>query len=355
MISVIIPVYNVERYVKWCVDSVLNQTYQDLQIILVDDGSTDGSGAVCDALAQQDNRIQVVHKPNGGLSDARNAGMEVATGDYIYFLDGDDVIHPSMFKVLKNAVESGDYDFSMIYLVSVTEEEAADCLKRPENPAPHVFEVDQKDYIKSLFDYGPNYVLNPFVVATNKLFKRNFISDLRFKITGVEDVEFNNRMCQRLTRGIVVEELMYYWIQRGSSLSHANIQKYKLLHFKLYEECLEAIPMERVEHRKVCLNAMFKHILSCRYALRGTDCYEESLKLGAESYKKHSREYFNSDVTLPTRAVVKLFYHYPKIYEWFRAFCHFFFVTMKVHDLKKFLILKIRKIRNKRLVVENEV
>lgn len=90
-LSIIIPVYNVEQYLQSCVKSVITQTYQDLQVILVDDGSIDSSGALCDQLAQQDDRIQVIHKPNGGLSDARNAGLKVAKGDYVAFLDSDDV------------------------------------------------------------------------------------------------------------------------------------------------------------------------------------------------------------------------------------------------------------------------
>jgi glycosyltransferase involved in cell wall biosynthesis len=90
-LSIIIPVYNVEQYLQSCVQSVLAQTYRDLQVILVDDGSTDSSGILCDQLAQQDSRIQVVHKQNGGLSDARNAGLKVATGEYVAFLDSDDV------------------------------------------------------------------------------------------------------------------------------------------------------------------------------------------------------------------------------------------------------------------------
>ena len=90
-LSIIIPVYNVEQYLESCVQSVITQTYQDLQVILVDDGSIDSSGALCDQLAKQDTRIQVIHKPNGGLSDARNAGLKVAMGDYVAFLDSDDV------------------------------------------------------------------------------------------------------------------------------------------------------------------------------------------------------------------------------------------------------------------------
>ena len=90
-LSIIIPVYNVEQYLQNCVQSVLTQTYHDLQVILVDDGSTDSSDILCDQLARQDSRMQVVHKKNGGLSDARNAGLMVATGDYVAFLDSDDV------------------------------------------------------------------------------------------------------------------------------------------------------------------------------------------------------------------------------------------------------------------------
>ena len=90
-LSIIIPVYNVEQYLQNCVQSVITQTYQDLQVILVDDGSTDSSGILCDQLARPDCRMQVVHKKNGGLSDARNAGLKVATGDYVAFLDSDDV------------------------------------------------------------------------------------------------------------------------------------------------------------------------------------------------------------------------------------------------------------------------
>ena len=89
-LSIIIPVYNVEQYLESCVKSVITQTYQDLQVILVDDGSIDSSGALCDQLAKQDTRIQVIHKPNGGLSDARNVGLKVAIGDYVLFLDSDD-------------------------------------------------------------------------------------------------------------------------------------------------------------------------------------------------------------------------------------------------------------------------
>ena len=104
MISVIVPIYGVEAYLDKCVQSVASQTYTDLEIILVDDGSPDGCPAMCDAWAKKDRRITVVHKPNGGLSDARNSGLNVAKGDYISFVDSDDWIAPTMLESMLSAL-----------------------------------------------------------------------------------------------------------------------------------------------------------------------------------------------------------------------------------------------------------
>ena len=98
LISVIIPVYNVEKYLRRCVESVLNQTYVNLEIILVDDGSLDKSKSICDEFAQKYERVKVIHKKNGGLSSARNAGIELATGEYIGFVDSDDDVDPCMYE-----------------------------------------------------------------------------------------------------------------------------------------------------------------------------------------------------------------------------------------------------------------
>ena len=105
IVSVIIPVYNVEQYLKRCIDSVIDQTYRNLEIILVDDGSNDGSGEICDNYAQNDSRIKVIHKSNGGLSDARNAGIDRSTGIYIMFVDSDDWINRECVELLIRSEE----------------------------------------------------------------------------------------------------------------------------------------------------------------------------------------------------------------------------------------------------------
>lgn len=109
-VSVIIPVYNVEKYLSECVDSVLHQTYQNFEIILVDDGSKDKSGEICDMYASSDSRISVIHKENGGASSARNEGLRYASGDYVYFLDSDDLIKPYAFEHFVKAVDSEKAD-----------------------------------------------------------------------------------------------------------------------------------------------------------------------------------------------------------------------------------------------------
>ena len=115
MVSVIVPIFNVEGYLSRCLESIVSQTYSDLEIILVDDGSTDNSGSICDEYAGKDIRIKVIHQENSGLPEARNSGLRVAKGDYIIMPDGDDVLHPQMIENLYNLIISGDYDFSMCY------------------------------------------------------------------------------------------------------------------------------------------------------------------------------------------------------------------------------------------------
>ena len=110
LVSVIIPVYNVEIYLRECVDSVINQTYKNLEIILVNDGSTDSSGRICDEYAGLDNRVKVIHRQNGGPSKTRNAGLKKATGKYIYFLDSDDYIENDTFAILVDTAETLNAD-----------------------------------------------------------------------------------------------------------------------------------------------------------------------------------------------------------------------------------------------------
>lgn len=112
LISVIVPVYKVEKYLKRCVDSILAQTYPCLEVILVDDGSPDGCPAICDEYAREDRRVRVIHKENGGLSDARNAGIDAAKGKFLGFVDSDDYVHPRFYELLLQALKEEGADIA---------------------------------------------------------------------------------------------------------------------------------------------------------------------------------------------------------------------------------------------------
>ena len=117
LVSIIVPVYNVEKYLERCIQSLVRQTLNDIEIILVDDGSSDSSGLLCDKFAERDRRIQVVHKENGGLSSARNAGLEIASGRYVGFVDSDDDVELDMYERMSATAEKYQVDFlSLIHI-----------------------------------------------------------------------------------------------------------------------------------------------------------------------------------------------------------------------------------------------
>ena len=122
LISVIVPVYNVEEYLPKCIESIINQTYKNLEIILVDDGSTDNSGRICDEYAKKDDRIIVFHKENGGLSDARNCGIDAATGDWVQFVDSDDYIHQTMVEKMYSSCKRNQTKLAVCGRVDVNAE-----------------------------------------------------------------------------------------------------------------------------------------------------------------------------------------------------------------------------------------
>lgn len=211
-ISIIIPVYNVENYIQQSVDSVLNQTYKNLEIILVDDGSKDSSGKICDEYKNIDTRIKVIHKKNGGLSSARNAGIESATGKYIMFLDSDDFLENNACELLYNAIETTDTEYVMGNYIYTTYDG-----KKWDSPMFDVkenFEVTITDYEKSFF------VMNS--VVWNKIFKTDFIqkNKLRF-IEGAlaEDAIFTSFLYTHTDKGYFIKDIILNYRQNKENVS----------------------------------------------------------------------------------------------------------------------------------------
>ena len=172
-VSVIIPVYNVEKYIRKCIESVCGQTYRNLEIILIDDGSPDKSGEICDEYAAADSRIKVIHLENGGVSRARNIGLDMATGKYIGFVDSDDYIRPGMYETLVDNMEKENVDTVICGFISVTEE--GDVLPDKQIPIPvNDMVMTGEEAVKQLA--GSGYLC--FIMIMNRLYKNNSVNKI---------------------------------------------------------------------------------------------------------------------------------------------------------------------------------
>ena len=211
-ISVIVPVYQVEAYLPQCIDSILAQTFRDFELILVDDGSQDRSGAICDEYAGRDERVRVLHKENGGLSDARNAGLEQANGDYFLFVDSDDFIAPMMLERLYAGAQREGADLAICnfrYTFDTKEKKdfstamTAEILRGAE-----IFYNRKNDRSHGFW-----------TVAWNKLYKRETFGKLRFRSGKYHEDEFwANDMYQLDIRVVTIPDCLYYYRQRGGSI-----------------------------------------------------------------------------------------------------------------------------------------
>lgn len=210
LISVIVPVYKVESCLDKCVRSIVEQTYTDLEIILVDDGSPDGCGAMCDAWAAKDSRIKVIHKENGGLSDARNAGMKIATGKLISFIDSDDWIAPDFLEALLSAMEVQNAQIAECAVELV--DESGKVLRRRETAKLPC--VDKFDGLRRL-------VLEDGIYQTvwNKLYRREVLEGILFEKGKYHEDDFwTYQVFDRMERLAIVERPMYYYLQRSGSI-----------------------------------------------------------------------------------------------------------------------------------------
>lgn len=234
-ISVIIPIYNVEPYLKKCLDSIIIQTYRDLEIILVDDGSPDNCPAICDEYAQKDARVKVVHKKNGGLSSARNAGMDAATGEYICFFDSDDFIESDMLEKMFRSIEENDNEVCICgYSVDTYNESGVE--ESQKDVIPPYSNIDQQ---LSLSEY--EYILGLCGYAWNKLYRRQFLQkhNLKFEegTSLVEDLLFNAAVFGCGARAYFIPYAGYHYIQRKRETLGA---KYYENFFELKQRALDA-------------------------------------------------------------------------------------------------------------------
>lgn len=218
-ISIIVPVYQVEKYIRQCIDSILAQTFTDFELIIVDDGSKDNSGKICDEYAEKDKRIRVIHKENDGLSGARNKGLDNASGNYFMFVDGDDYISPDMAECLYKKISEAKADIAACNYRYIFEDGKKDF--STENKA-EVINANEIFYNrKNERNYGF------WTVAWNKLYKREKFKSLRFRFGKYHEDEFwANDIYQMDIKAVTVSESLYYYRQRVNSImGNKNIRK----------------------------------------------------------------------------------------------------------------------------------
>ena len=216
-VSVIVPIYNAESYLEKCVNSIINQTERDIQIILVDDGSTDKSPQICDELSLKDDRIVVFHKKNGGLSSARNKGLENAKADYVCFIDSDDIIAPYYVEHLLSLIEKYDCDVAVGKFETFTDKDPSF-----DNIDNDVEIVEGKNAIDKLF--GKSYVTA--TIACNKVYKKSLFDDIKFPEGKInEDEATAYRIFYKTERVAFSNSVVYGYYMRDNSITKSKFSK----------------------------------------------------------------------------------------------------------------------------------
>lgn len=289
LISIIVPVYKVEKYIDRCVKSIVNQTYRKLEIILVDDGSPDCCPAMCDAWSAKDSRIQVIHKKNGGLSDARNAGIEVSSGELIGFVDSDDWIAPDMYQRLFEVIKTYNSDIAACGVEMVWEDgtpsrrltKTGSCILSREEAMRAIIE---ESWLKHPVWY--------------KLYKADIIRDIKFPVGKYhEDVFWSYQVIGRAKSVSVVDNVGYYYWQRSGSImgEHYSMKR------------LDAI--EALEHRQNYLENNFPALATMARCRLWFSCMYHGQKILREIPKKeqaNAMEYLCSVVRQHTFPIVSL-------------------------------------------------
>lgn len=216
-LSVIVPIYRVEKYLNSCIESIVNQTYKNLEIILVDDGSPDSCSDICDVWAERDKRIVVIHKKNGGASSARNAGLDTASGDYIAFVDGDDYLDADMYEIILSQIN--EYNADMASCGIVRENADGSVEEWDGSNAPLVI----KNHTELLQLVGEAAGILP-VSPCNKVFKAEVVKDIRFdeSFKYAEDTLFNFAAAMNINKAVIQNIPRYHYVSNDSSASHQS-------------------------------------------------------------------------------------------------------------------------------------
>lgn len=310
MISIIVPVYNAERYLDDCINSIVNQTYKDLEIILVNDGSADRSAEICDQWKQKDKRVRVIHKENEGPSAARNAALEIAQGEYLYFVDADDYIAPDLCERVLTCFDHYDTDIVTFdsYLVNENGKVIGSTEKK-------LIGIISKDEALILLAKGH---INHYL--WNKIYKRKVFDKIQLPKGRVwEDVATTYKLFLNCNNIYCYPEKLYYYVQRSGSITHSINAKALQDIFLARHEMYLAL---KDEYPRAAQESMELYVLAAR-RLYDRSLWEEV----DEKILKQCKEFLadNKETILRMNRETKmlLFYKMPKLYRLLRKAKHF--------------------------------
>lgn len=313
-ISIIVPVYNTEKYLQRCVESLINQTYKNLEIILVDDGSTDKSGKICDDYAKKNSKVKVFHKPNGGQSTARNIALDNVTGDYIGFVDSDDWIALNTYEYLIEIIEKNKADIAFIERIQTNGKEPKIYNKKIKEV---LYEDDNilEEYLKYGMKTG-NYGL-PNYLYDSKLFK-----NIRFPEGRIcEDIVTNYKLMKKAKRLIKSNRICYYYFQDNYSTTR---NKFSKKDFDLIYACDELIRLSEDENKKIQKMARIKRHRSdfsllakiAYYGIREEENYDKQINEMIKSIKTNYFELIKTNMKFIRKIQLTAFVlNYKLIYE----------------------------------------
>ena len=294
LVSVVVSVYNAEQVLGKTWDCIANQTYRNLEIILVDDGSTDSSGRICDAFAEKDPRCKVIHKPNGGQGSAKNAGLEISSGAFLFFPDCDDTFSLDMIRTLHEAiVKDSSYDLALSRF------KVAHPWDTPINPYRDTEEeLKTKEYSRDDLIHGLfGKTDDRFVYGWNKLYRKELLENLWCgDYPRHQDFDFNFRVFLRTNKAVFVDKELYHWVQWSGSKTHQpdTWDIFYTCRTEILYDSWKKLSPENGKYAPYLLDALYRALVFWEEWSRKSGSFHEVKALCEEYRKKTAKAYIKS-------------------------------------------------------------
>lgn len=310
-LSIIVPIYKVEKYLDECIRSILGQTFTDLELILVDDGSPDACPQMCDAAAEQDSRVRVIHQKNGGLSAARNTGIEAARGNWLGFVDSDDFVAPDFYEKLYNAAVNADADCA-VCSVQLTHEDGSR-MDTPPQWKTYGGGYTGKEILKTI-TWQDNV---PYLVAWNKLYRREVFRTLRYPVGRInEDVFVFAELFDTIKKVACVEQPLYFYRQRTGSIMQSKCTLRSLDEFWGMVKCFDYFMAHGYkELLSAAEKRIFAKLTGVYYRLSAQEQHSDAMRQAMAAQKKAAK-FLRQQGMLTKKAALRtmLFQTFPVVY-----------------------------------------